>query len=250
MWLLFGKEEIIEAYENQKKWNKKHINFSDLSNNKDVRIAVPKNEISFLSKFKIQIGDEAIVKNKMEKIAARKKVVIFPSNRNNTPTIDSSTRLAVGFHDLFNIQSKNIEYIIEGDVANLISYSLNLLLENAKHYSETANLFTALFREIISNAFAHRSYEIDLPNKLYFSKNKICVSSPGGLPKELSMEAFLQNKYVATRNPKLVYDLVKLRVMDNIGVGMHRIESIASDLNILNIKYTQVNEYFVVEIEF
>lgn len=57
MWFLTGSKEIISKYESQCKWNKKHETYSSLKTGKDIRIAVPKNGLDFITESKINSGD-------------------------------------------------------------------------------------------------------------------------------------------------------------------------------------------------
>ena len=64
LWLFVGSVQIINTYESQKKWNRKHINYEILKPNDDIRIAVPSNGDSIISEFKIELSDKVKVVKK------------------------------------------------------------------------------------------------------------------------------------------------------------------------------------------
>jgi len=247
MWLFSGSETIISTYERQKEWNKKHRDYNALKGDEDIRIAIPSDGFSLISEYKIKIGDEDKVIQDIEKIASRKQITIISKESNNTISVNSVMKLVVLENNL-NIQSNHTEYTIEGEIVNLISYSYNLFKDFIIQEGLVSE-FYILFRELFINSVAHRSFDMDIPNKISLSKNKIQIINPGGLPKELTLENFKRNMYVVTRNPNLVQDLVKLGLMENWGSGMHRVSCLINELENWSLNFFIQENDFITEIE-
>lgn len=58
----------------------------------------------------------------------------------------------------------------------------------------------AAFREAIANALAHRTWDVDAAITVYMFKDKIEITSPGGLPKGITLEEYLNGGISIPRN--------------------------------------------------
>lgn len=79
------------------------------------------------------------------------------------------------------------------------------------------------FREAIANALVHRTWDVDAPIKVAMFDNYLEITSPGGLPAGLSEDEFLHANISILRNPILADVLLKLRIIERFGTGIHRI---------------------------
>lgn len=79
------------------------------------------------------------------------------------------------------------------------------------------------FREAIVNALVHRIYNINSNITVYMYKDRIEVTSPGGLPKEVSNKDYLYGQLSILRNPIIGNILMRLKYIERIGSGIQRI---------------------------
>lgn len=86
-----------------------------------------------------------------------------------------------------------------------------LFRKQIRHYNPK------LLRELLVNAFAHRSYTIsdDIMTKVYTDRMEI--TNPGGLPIGVSKETILHKKH--RRNPKMIEIMSALELMEGEGSG-------------------------------
>ncbi|MCG8422251.1 MAG: putative DNA binding domain-containing protein [Proteobacteria bacterium] len=91
-------------------------------------------------------------------------------------------------------------------------------------YSERA------LREAVVNAFAHRDYASDEPIRIDIFPDRLEISSPGGLMRDLERERVIAGESSPSwRNSSLVSFLVKLGLAENLGQGLRTMidESVA-----------------------
>jgi len=95
-----------------------------------------------------------------------------------------------------------------------------LFRKQIRHYDER------VIRELLINAFAHKSYSIsgDIFIKVY--SNRIEISNPGGLPLGITKDNILHT--TQRRNPHLIRVLHDLELMEGEGTGYNLIYEIAS----------------------
>jgi len=246
-WFISGNKEIIKTYDNQQDWNKKHKYYKDLNNDDDVRIGVSKDGISLLTSYKIEINDKEKLTELIKKNASRKKVTIIPEEKNDLIDLKGKIQLSLNLEEKKNVLSKPTEFNIEGSIPNVITVAHEIFQEFLDKNQIEKDL-SILFRELFINSIAHRSYEDNNPNRVLLSKNKIVISNPGGLVKELTINDLLSKTIVASRNPKLSYDLVKAGLMESFGSGLYSAKRIAATLSNWEINFYIDNNEFVAEI--
>lgn len=83
--------------------------------------------------------------------------------------------------------------------------------------SETA------FREALANALVHRMWDIPAAVQVAMYKDKIQITSPGGLPEDISEDEYLYSQVSILRNPKLADVFYKLNYIEKFGTGIRRI---------------------------
>ena len=79
------------------------------------------------------------------------------------------------------------------------------------------------FREALANAVLHRMWDINAAVQVAMYKDKIKITSPGGLPEDISEEEYLHSQVSVLRNPKLAEAFLKLNYIEKFGTGIRRI---------------------------
>ncbi len=87
----------------------------------------------------------------------------------------------------------------------------------------------AAFREAIANALAHRIWDINANITVSMFKEKIEITSPGGLPKGISREEYLNGGISIPRNPIICNVLLRLGMIERFGTGIRRISETYRD---------------------
>lgn len=81
------------------------------------------------------------------------------------------------------------------------------------------------FRETIANALVHRLWDVNANIKVSMFKDKIEVSSPGGLPHDLSEEDYLNGGLSILRNPIIGNIFFRLNYIEKFGTGIKKINA-------------------------
>ncbi|QUY65616.1 AAA family ATPase [Helcococcus kunzii] len=81
------------------------------------------------------------------------------------------------------------------------------------------------FRETIANALVHRDWMRQPYIQISMNKDKIVVTSPGGLPNELSEKEFLDSQISIMRNPVIGNVFFRLDIIESFGTGIRRIKN-------------------------
>ena len=80
------------------------------------------------------------------------------------------------------------------------------------------------FREALANAVAHRTWDIDARVRVSMFKDRVEVSSPGGLPRGLSEKEYLDGQVSVFRNPILSNIFYRLNIIESFGTGIIKIK--------------------------
>lgn len=79
------------------------------------------------------------------------------------------------------------------------------------------------FREALANALAHRDWSLNARIQISMFSDRIEITSPGGLPKGMSEQAYLDRYYALPRNPLVANVLHLLGYIEGLGTGISRI---------------------------
>ena len=79
------------------------------------------------------------------------------------------------------------------------------------------------FREAIANALVHRMWDIDAHINVSMFEDRIEITSPGGLPRGISLEEYLDGGLSIPRNPIISYVFLRLDLIERFGTGIRRI---------------------------
>ncbi len=81
------------------------------------------------------------------------------------------------------------------------------------------------FREALANALVHRLWDMPASVKISMYKDRIEISSPGGLPAGISREEYLDGQISMLRNPIIGNVFFRLRYIEKFGTGIMRINN-------------------------
>lgn len=82
----------------------------------------------------------------------------------------------------------------------------------------------AAYREAIANALVHRQWDVPAHVRVAMFKDRIEVTSPGGLPQGLSEDEYLEGQTSILRNPVLGNVFFRLGIIERFGTGVLRIK--------------------------
>lgn len=86
------------------------------------------------------------------------------------------------------------------------------------------------FREALANALIHRTWD-DTPNiRISMLKDRITITSPGGLLSNVSKEEYLNGQVSKLRNPIIAHIFFRLKMIEMFGTGILRIKDLYKDL--------------------
>lgn len=79
------------------------------------------------------------------------------------------------------------------------------------------------YREALANAVVHRTWDIDARIRVSMFKDRVEITSPGGLPYGLSEEEYLNGQVSIFRNPILSNVFFRLKIIETFGTGIIKI---------------------------
>lgn len=80
------------------------------------------------------------------------------------------------------------------------------------------------FREALANAIVHRSWDTNSLIKISMFNDRIEIVSPGGLPRGISKEDYLEGNLSLLRNPIIANVFYRLSIIEMFGTGVARIK--------------------------
>lgn len=93
------------------------------------------------------------------------------------------------------------------------------------------------FRESLANAIVHRTWDANARIKISMFQDKIEITSPGGLPLNITVEEYLDGQVSSLRNPIIANVFFRLDYIEMFGSGIRRIkEAYASTLSAPDFK--------------
>ena len=79
------------------------------------------------------------------------------------------------------------------------------------------------FREAVANALVHRTWDINAQIRISMYADKLEIASPGGLPKGITKEEYLNGSISYLRNPLIGNLFFRLHYIEMFGTGIRRI---------------------------
>ena len=81
------------------------------------------------------------------------------------------------------------------------------------------------FREAIANALVHRTWDVPTHIRVAMFDDRIEIYSPGGLPRGITQEEYLNGQVSLLRNPLLGALFFRLHIIENFGTGVARMRA-------------------------
>lgn len=81
------------------------------------------------------------------------------------------------------------------------------------------------FREAIANALVHRNWMTNSYIQVSMEKNSINITSPGGLPSNLTKDEYLNGQISIMQNPIIGNLFFRLNIIESFGTGIRRIKN-------------------------
>ncbi len=85
------------------------------------------------------------------------------------------------------------------------------------------------FREAIANAIIHRTWDVDAHIRVSMHPDRIEIMSPGGLPKGITEDEYLEGQVSILRNPIIGNVFFRLHHIERFGTGVKRINYAYAD---------------------
>lgn len=85
------------------------------------------------------------------------------------------------------------------------------------------------FREAVANAIVHRLWDINSQIRILMFGDRIEIVSPGGLPRGLSKDEYIEGRVSILRNPILANVFNRLNYVEAFGTGVRRIRDAYSE---------------------
>ena len=87
---------------------------------------------------------------------------------------------------------------------------------------KSRELFEKPYREAIANALVHRTWDVNSHIRIAMFKDRLEVFSPGGLPKGITQEEYLNGQVSVLRNPIVASVFFRLNIIESFGTGVQR----------------------------
>lgn len=85
------------------------------------------------------------------------------------------------------------------------------------------------YREAVANSIVHRVWDTRGSIQIGMYKDRIEITSPGGLPSNISKEEYLRGRVSVLRNPILAGVFARLGIIEKFGTGIRRIKECYKD---------------------
>lgn len=105
----------------------------------------------------------------------------------------------------------------------------------------------AAFREALANALVHRDFGVNAHVRIAMFKDKIEISSPGGLPSGVKKEEYIKGTLSVLKNPIIGNLFFRLGLIEALGTGIRRINEAYRDHDIKPI-YTILDRSITIEL--
>lgn len=163
----------------------------------------------------------------------RAAALLFAKNGPDHPNAGLRIFRVIGTERKFGLEH-NVEERprVEGNLASVLEHAFEEIQPLIRRpsrlrgirFREVPEYPEFSWKEAILNAVAHRDYSIEgRTTEIWFFDDRLEVSSPGGLVKDLQLEELLKLKRVhMSRNPRTVRGLVDLSWMRDQGEGLPR----------------------------
>jgi len=102
------------------------------------------------------------------------------------------------------------------------------------------------FRETLANALVHRTWDVNAHIRVAMYDDRIEVFTPGGLPRGIAEEEYLNGQLSVLRNPIIGGVFFRLNLIERLGTGIQRISAAYADSVVKPMHYFFENSIKVV----
>ena len=81
------------------------------------------------------------------------------------------------------------------------------------------------YRESLANALVHRDWSLDRHVQIEMHESHVRITSPGGLPADLTEEDYLTRTISSLRNPIIANIFFRLKLIEQFGTGIQKIRN-------------------------
>lgn len=202
-----------------------HLNFEELkSDNQDLTFHYLEKRLCDALDLKMFSDDILKTLNLYDKNNGFNKAALLLSDQNDMRGIDVAR-----FGDSINIFMDRETFegcsVLEAYDESIemfeqyFSYEEVIGAERQKFYTVPIEAY----REALANAVVHRTWDIDARIRVSMFKDRIEITSPGGLPYGLSEEEYLNGQVSIFRNPILSNVFFRLKIIETFGTGIIKI---------------------------
>ncbi len=85
------------------------------------------------------------------------------------------------------------------------------------------------FREALANALVHRTWDVSSHIRILMFEDRVEIMSPGGLPRGITREEYLNGYISSLRNPTIAGIFFRLHYIEMFGTGIRRIQDAYED---------------------
>ncbi|MBQ7703777.1 MAG: putative DNA binding domain-containing protein [Firmicutes bacterium] len=85
------------------------------------------------------------------------------------------------------------------------------------------------FREAVANAVIHRTWDVNARIRVFMFDDRIEIYSPGGLPRGITEDEYVEGQVSVLRNPILANVFNRLNLIEAFGTGVFRIKEAYKD---------------------
>ena len=138
-----------------------------------------------------------------------------------------------------------------GPLYEQVEKTVSFILEHTRSGTDTGGavpgrsreLPAEAVREMVVNAVCHRSYTLESRVQVDVFADRVEVTSPGGLPKGLTLEEALAG-HSRLRNLGVTNVFLQIGLLDSWGTGLQRMQSLARDLGLRPPEFVAGADFF------
>ena len=129
------------------------------------------------------------------------------------------------------IENRSILSAYEEAIKVFIRYYRKEIITGARR--ETVEIIPEkAYREAVANAIVHRTWDVSQSIQIGMFKDRVEITSPGGLPSNLSQEEFLRGRVSFLRNPIIAGVFARLGIIEKFGTGIRRINECYKEMRL------------------
>lgn len=147
------------------------------------------------------------------------------SDQNSFPGVDIA-RFGSSLNEILNRKVLEKQSVLDIYYQACDFFDLFYSYENIQGFERNfhSRIPQTAFREALANAIVHRDWSIQNASiQISMMEDRIDITSPGRLPKNMDEELYFQEFYSIPRNPHIAYLFLRLGIIERFGTGIKRI---------------------------